>query len=221
MRLKSNPGIIGPIIATSFVSRGVLFSRYYLLLLAHRALCLPVNYWTFWHFERDNASPETLPNPLGLRRTASASNQPKHSQLREFKKAFKNKTTLISASFIFAYQGAEVSISGWVLNYLIHYRGGVPAKVGYVTAGFWVSGRYTYAQDIVDDNLMTYTPTGRHHPGTLHPPLSRPAHWRQAARLGPCPRRHGLPGARMAGAQRHRRLRYVPRPHVEKATTPV
>src|SRR4029077_15075396 len=43
----------------------------------------------------------------------------------------------IGAIFIFAYQGAEVSISGWIVSFMIAYRGGSPAHVGYVSAGFW------------------------------------------------------------------------------------
>jgi len=52
--------------------------------------------------------------------------------------ALKNPVTIIGALFTFAYQGAEVSISGWVISFLITERSGDPAKVGYVTAGFWV-----------------------------------------------------------------------------------
>ena len=53
------------------------------------------------------------------------------------KEALVNKTTIFGALFIFAYQGAEVSISGWVVSFLISYRRSSPAHVGYVTAGFW------------------------------------------------------------------------------------
>jgi fucose permease len=59
------------------------------------------------------------------------------SKLKNLKLALKNKVTIFGALFIFAYQGAEVSISGWFISYLINYRNGDPAKVGYVTAGFW------------------------------------------------------------------------------------
>lgn len=39
--------------------------------------------------------------------------------------------------FLFAYQGAEVSISGWFISFLIEARHGDSHKVGYATAGFW------------------------------------------------------------------------------------
>lgn len=48
-----------------------------------------------------------------------------------------SRVVLLGALFIFAYQGAEVSISGWVVSFLEEARGGAPGRVGYVTAGFW------------------------------------------------------------------------------------
>lgn len=47
------------------------------------------------------------------------------------------RAVLLGALFIFAYQGAEVSISGWVISFLIASRDGNPSKVGFVTSGFW------------------------------------------------------------------------------------
>ncbi|KAK0665019.1 hypothetical protein DIS24_g449 [Lasiodiplodia hormozganensis] len=53
------------------------------------------------------------------------------------KQALRNRVTVGGALFIFMYQGAEVAIAGWVISFLIDYRGGDPAQVGYVTAGFF------------------------------------------------------------------------------------
>lgn len=52
-------------------------------------------------------------------------------------KSFRSKIVLLGALFIFAYQGAEVSISGWVISFLLATRHGDPSSVGYVTSGFW------------------------------------------------------------------------------------
>ena len=52
----------------------------------------------------------------------------------EMAQSFKSKIVLLGALFIFAYQGAEVSISGWVISFLITARNGDPASVGYVSA---------------------------------------------------------------------------------------
>lgn len=68
------------------------------------------------------------------------------SKLTLLGRALRSRVTVSGAIFIFAYQGAEVSISGWFILYLINNRGGDPAKVGYVTAGFWPGitlGRFT------------------------------------------------------------------------------
>ncbi|TIA00912.1 MFS general substrate transporter [Aureobasidium pullulans] len=59
------------------------------------------------------------------------------TKLQMMKRALNSRVTIFAALFIFAYQGSEVSTSGWVISFLIQARGGDPAKVGYVTAGFW------------------------------------------------------------------------------------
>ncbi|KAL9015410.1 MAG: hypothetical protein Q9180_008869, partial [Flavoplaca navasiana] len=90
-------------------------------------LCMA--YWAYRDFEKDNSPQTNL-----LLRTLSG-RKPSRSTL--LKQALKNKTTILGSLFIFAYQGAEVSISGWVISFLIVYRHGDPSSVGYVTAGFW------------------------------------------------------------------------------------
>jgi len=47
-------GIIAPIIATTLVSRGVLWSRFYFLILAFRIISFFLSGWAFWNFERDS-----------------------------------------------------------------------------------------------------------------------------------------------------------------------
>jgi fucose permease len=84
--------------------------------------------WAFWHYESELALPlisSSTPTPSLL------------SQLSNMARAFKSKVVLLGALFIFAYQGAEVSISGWVISFLITTRNGDPSRIGYVTSGFW------------------------------------------------------------------------------------
>ena len=57
--------------------------------------------------------------------------------MQVFKNAIQNRTTLLGALFIFVYQGAEVSVSGWIVSFLTSYRHGDLSRVGYVSAGFW------------------------------------------------------------------------------------
>ncbi|KJR84350.1 uncharacterized protein SPSK_08689 [Sporothrix schenckii 1099-18] len=59
-----------------------------------------------------------------------------------------SRVVLLGALFLFMYQGAEVSVAGWVTSFLIANRGGTEPKVGYVTAGFWAGitvGRFVLA----------------------------------------------------------------------------
>lgn len=127
-------GIVAPIIGTAVASHGIIWSRFYFLLVGLRLCCIAFAAWSFWSFKED--SEDTLLEATTSRQTAT---EEAVSKLRNLKLALKNKVTIFGALFIFAYQGAEVSISGWFISYLINYRNGDPARVGYVTAGFWVS----------------------------------------------------------------------------------
>jgi len=122
-------GTIGPLIATSLVVRARPWSTFYYIVLSVAILNLVLAYATFRNYERD--TPNTIPlHPTPSNPTGTSSNS-------LLKQAFRNKTTILGALFIFAYQGAEVSISGWVISFLISYRHSSPAHVGYVTSGFW------------------------------------------------------------------------------------
>jgi fucose permease len=125
-------GIVAPIIGTAIVSQGVLWSRFYFLTIGLRLCCITFAAWSFWSYKEE--SEEAL-----LTSAEVTSTEDTASKLKNLKLALKNRITIFGALFIFAYQGAEVSISGWFISYLINYRNGDPAKVGYVTAGFWVS----------------------------------------------------------------------------------
>ena len=134
-------GVLAPIIATSMVTHGILFSRFFGLLLGLRVVNFCMIGPSFWHFEQDSRihADGQLLTSLERRVDRSSTEQAERStKFREFARALKNRTTLVGALFIFAYQGAEVSISGWVISFLITVRHGDPARVGYVTAGFWV-----------------------------------------------------------------------------------
>jgi fucose permease len=123
-------GIVVPIVGTALVSNGVLWSSIYFLAIGLRLCCIVSTAYAFWNYDEhaDPAVSAATPNA-----PAAAADKRK-----DLKVALENKVTIFGALFIFAYQGAEVSISGWIISDLINYRDGNPAKVGYVTAGFWV-----------------------------------------------------------------------------------
>ncbi|KAI9787145.1 MAG: Glycerophosphocholine phosphodiesterase [Geoglossum umbratile] len=127
-------GTIGPLIATAIASHSTAahWSRYYFLSLVVTVINIFFAGWAFWDYEKDAASEPSL---LLGRRSSDEQHPATRKQL--LRQSLHNKTTLLGALFIFAYQGAEVSISGWITSFLISYRDGKPAEVGYVTAGFW------------------------------------------------------------------------------------
>ncbi|KAI0596311.1 major facilitator superfamily domain-containing protein [Biscogniauxia sp. FL1348] len=124
-------GTLGPLAATALVSSSSSssssWSRYYLLTLAIALWNAGFAAWSFWHYEQEAAG--VVP---ALAPSAGAG-----SQVSALLGALRSRTVLLGALFIFAYQGAEVSISGWVISFLIATRDGDPSAVGYVTSGFW------------------------------------------------------------------------------------
>ncbi|GAB7325841.1 hypothetical protein MBLNU13_g09916t1 [Cladosporium sp. NU13] len=134
-------GTVAPIMATAMVSSGILWSRFFLITIALRIVCFFFAGWAFRAYEQEGINGYT--NSLQETTTRNSATEP--SKLHLLRRAISNRTTLIGAVFIFSYQGAEVSESGWIITYLIN-QGGDPAKVGYVTAGFWAGitlGRLT------------------------------------------------------------------------------
>jgi fucose permease len=127
-------GTIAPLIATALVSHGIHWTYFYFTNLTLAVFNLFYSGWALKGFQKE------LPGQLvpGVRGTAFVQDKAQRPvQKSVLKKAVKSKVTLLGALFIFAYQGAEVSISGWIVSYLITYRDGDPAHVGYVSSGFW------------------------------------------------------------------------------------
>lgn len=123
-------GTIGPLIATAMVTHGNVWSTFYFLALAVAIVNLVMGFTVFRHYERD----EPVSTPLRPTRSNPSGTSSRSALLKQ---TLRNRTTILGALFIFAYQGAEVSISGWVISFLISYRQSSPARVGYVTSGFW------------------------------------------------------------------------------------
>lgn len=129
-------GTCGPLLANAFVTVfGMIWSRFYLLTLGLSVINGFLALWSYRHFEREHgaaalAAPiTTAPRP--------GSSSAVSSKLRGVLQAFKSRVVVLGALFIFAYQGAEVSISGWVISFLEDVRQGDPGRIGYVTSGFW------------------------------------------------------------------------------------
>ena len=124
-------GTIGPLIATAMVTTGgLIFSRYYFLILAIAFFNLFFSGWSFWHYEAETgqnlltAVEQTASRTQNLAGTTVQQKSRVKLQIADMAKAFKSKTVILGALFIFAYQGAEVSISGckWTFPLLRLYK---------------------------------------------------------------------------------------------------
>jgi len=126
-------GTIGPLVATAIVTvADAVWSRYYILTMGLTVLSAAIAGWSFSGYETDSPQPHQPLAPNGDREEQTSSRLS-----GDLFTALSSRIVLLGAIFIFAYQGAEVSISGWVISFLITTRDGDPSRVGYVTAGFW------------------------------------------------------------------------------------
>jgi fucose permease len=108
-------GVVAPLAATALVSHGVHWSRFYIITIGIRLLCFAFAGWSFRNYEKE----ETTKVNAELERMASrqaASEMGEPSKLNLLRRSLRNKTTIIGALFIFAYQGAEVSDAGWIIR---------------------------------------------------------------------------------------------------------
>ncbi|KAK3319134.1 major facilitator superfamily domain-containing protein [Apodospora peruviana] len=161
-------GTVGPLIATSLVNAagGKEHWNWFYYLGLGLALCDGMfAAWAFWGYDDERKAAEQAeedamelrsPATTTTTTTAAPRTQSRRSKgvkgqvkqnLQGMLTAVTTKVVILGAAFIFAYQGAEVSISGWVISFLLEARvpgsdagpiaESVKTKVGYVTAGFW------------------------------------------------------------------------------------
>lgn len=128
-------GTVGPLMATAIASHGIRWSFFYFITLGVTINNIILSVWSFRSYEQENSA--QLLNTPEQTSSRQANNSQETKQGSLLKEAIRNKVTLLGALFIFAYQGAEVSISGWVVSFLVAYRHGDLSSVGYVSAGFW------------------------------------------------------------------------------------
>ncbi|KAI5463483.1 major facilitator superfamily domain-containing protein [Mariannaea sp. PMI_226] len=147
-------GTVGPLIATAVVTAaGAIWTRYYLITLGIGACTVFLGTWSFWNYEKEMS-------PAANARE----NAPGQSVLSSMVGVLRLRVVTLGAIFIFAYQGAEVSISGWVISFLINTRDGDPARVGYVSSGFWAGitlGRFllTHPAQRIGEKKVVYALT--------------------------------------------------------------
>ncbi|KAK3390730.1 major facilitator superfamily domain-containing protein [Podospora didyma] len=140
-------GTVGPLIATTMVTGAAhaVWSRYYLITLGLTVMNGAIALYTFWGYDKVDDYEQT---GGGGDQPLFGGEQQQHAAPHTRRKitpkinlagmlsSFAQPVVLLGALFLFAYQGAEVSISGWVIEFLKAARDGTDS-VGYVTSGFW------------------------------------------------------------------------------------
>ncbi|KAK4207569.1 major facilitator superfamily domain-containing protein [Rhypophila decipiens] len=146
-------GTVGPLIATTLVTRTTaVWGFYYFIVVGFALLNCCFSAWCFWSYETETTKRAT--GSAGLaeagqagmfdeeaiimgRQHAMSRDSGAVASLYGVLSAAATKVVLLGALFLFCYQGAEVSVSGWVLTFLLDHRNGDQKTVGYVTSGFW------------------------------------------------------------------------------------
>ncbi|KAK3988474.1 MFS general substrate transporter [Cladorrhinum sp. PSN332] len=138
-------GTVGPLIANTIVVSGkdVSWGMYYCITLGLAVLGMVGMGWSFWGYvvvaaeevkedEKAGGKGGGLDRENKEKGGIKAKTQHWQASLAAIDWGF----VLLGALFIFAYQGAEVSISGWAYTFLREERG-AETEFGYATAGFW------------------------------------------------------------------------------------
>ncbi|KAG5419120.1 hypothetical protein I9W82_002887 [Candida metapsilosis] len=133
---------IAPLIATSMVNRGIPWHYVYLILLG---MIIITGFNLFYSFEGADEDLKPWDNDEhvseGIEMTdfaiAGDSTDISPKQPSDMILALQNYVTWLIAFFCLFYQGAEVSLAGWIVTYLLDYRHSNEKTTGYVASGLW------------------------------------------------------------------------------------
>lgn len=155
-----------PLVATTMANSGISWHYFYLIILGAMLFNAVNFYFAFtgsdedlkrWDTDEtteemegsdiiDNRNDSQAPQEgdIGLsdlspkeQSTPGVSNSKRVSHSGDMILALKNSRTWLLAFFVLFYQGAEVSMAGWVVTFLLDYRKGNKSSVGYIASGFW------------------------------------------------------------------------------------
>ncbi|KAH3174120.1 hypothetical protein KXW84_001850 [Aspergillus fumigatus] len=115
---------LSPTIATQMIKSGLHWNYFYYTLLGGSVLELLTSVATFWQ-----------ENAVSYR--AKNRGSPDSSGGSRTTEAMKSPITWLIASWLFVYMGVEVSVGGWVVDFMIQERNGKPFESGLVPTGFW------------------------------------------------------------------------------------
>ncbi len=115
---------IAPLIATSMITK------------AH------LGWWTFFYLMSALAAVEIMTGAAAFwsetGRKYTRVNRADGEGKGMTRQALRQKVTWICAAFLLCYVGLEVSLGGWVVNFMIRVRHGDPFSSGMTATGFWL-----------------------------------------------------------------------------------
>nr|QFR37064.1 MFS transporter [Cyberlindnera americana] len=149
---------ISPLLGTAMINAGIKWHYFYFIPLGLSLFTLVFTPLAFQNCHIDlakwdhNDNPQQENNDIEITEVQEqpATTEPKN----DFKAALKDYRSWLTCSFIFFYQGAEVSIGGWMVTYLIDYRHADESSIGYVSSGIW--GGVTLGRFLLTYPLSTY-----------------------------------------------------------------
>ncbi|KAM0425526.1 hypothetical protein ACHAPT_009315 [Fusarium lateritium] len=101
----------------AFVSRGFNWWAYYYLMAGLTVAAAASTVSSFW--ADSGTSHNTSPSGFTF-------------------SVFKDKVTLLFCAFMLLYVGAEITIGGWLVTFMLNVRNGTPSASSLVASGFWI-----------------------------------------------------------------------------------
>lgn len=167
--------MLSPLCATAFVSKGVQFSYFFSVSLALAMANATSLFFAFWRdpehgalqgrtfavpLQSETASTERAVTVEDRDVTDVAVTEERMTTSERNTAMLKSKVVWLVGLFLFFYVGAEVSIGGWAVSFLLADRQG-GKDVGYVATGFWagiIIGRLTipHLQNRFGERLIMY-----------------------------------------------------------------
>ncbi|KAL4865818.1 hypothetical protein BDV12DRAFT_187906 [Aspergillus spectabilis] len=136
---------VSPAIATAMIDRGLKWSTFYFTLVGGSTLELASSSFLFWpeNAERFRANNPKTPGSTRDSRTTES---------------LKSPVTWVLSFFLFVYMGVEVSIGGWIVEFMMQVRDGGAVESGLIPTGFWAGitvGRVTlgFVNELLGERL--------------------------------------------------------------------
>ncbi|WZH50391.1 major facilitator superfamily domain-containing protein [Fusarium acuminatum] len=121
-------GVISPLIATNMIAKADLpWYTFYYIMIGLAVIEFVTCSWAFW-----SNGPEVY------RQTMDASNEDNQGMKEALFKLPFARVTWLCAAFLLCYVGVEVSIGGWIVQFMIRVRKAENYPAGMTSMGFWL-----------------------------------------------------------------------------------